>query len=142
MIIGEEIGVNRKSFLRSIFPFSEYQINFFEMIFNSHSHTFQFVTLPFTQPQPMISGLSLGSMFELVPTLIAIQETINVDEVTGLISPTTDILTQGNILLIDLKSTTKMPNYRQHSIHVDSVSILSQSLSDVCDLFLAAIKEC
>ena len=58
MIIGEEIWVNRKSFLESIFPFSEYQINFFEMIFNSHLHTFELVTLPFT----LRLGWFLGSV--------------------------------------------------------------------------------
>ena len=56
-IIGEGIWVNRKSFLESIFPFSEYQINFFEMIFNSHLHTFELVTLQFTHRPGWISGL-------------------------------------------------------------------------------------
>ena len=59
MIIGEEIWVNRKSFLESIFPFSEYQINFFEMIFNSHLHTFELVTLPYTH----LLGRFLGSVW-------------------------------------------------------------------------------
>jgi len=66
MIIGEEIWVNRKSFLESIFPFSEYQINFFEMIFNSYLHTFELVILPFTH----LLGWFLGSVVFDRPFLI------------------------------------------------------------------------